>query len=226
MGLENSTIGKIWVRAGNVFCAYGLVFIYSFPCDNRVLENIRLRPNGFEFNFLIFMPYFYSPLRNEYKKSSDGCPFCDEENINPQIILDKNGKRIENEHYFWIVNRYPRFEGHTMLVPKKHIIKIEDETKEEAASRHELLCRVYPALMKVYAISGVEVFLQTGSNSLSTVPHLHWHVLPSFPDEKLRGFEKMGYFDTKEPETEKVVLYPVKIKLAREDLKKALSEFL
>lgn len=171
------------------------------------------------------MPYFYSPLRNEYKKGTDNCPFCDKEQMSIQTVVDKNGKMVENEYYFWVVNWYPRFEGHTLLVPKRHILKIEDETKEEVEARHELLCRVYPVLMKVYKVLGVEHFLQTGQSSLSTVQHLHWHVLPSLSDERLRGFAKLGYFDTKQPETEKVVLYPVEVKLAREDLKKALAEF-
>ena len=172
------------------------------------------------------MSYFYSPLRKEYKAQSTSCPFCDSEIITKQSITDKKGIRVENKHYIWMVNWYPRFEGHTMLVPKKHIVKIEEETTEEVVARHELLCLVYPILLKVYKSAGINIFLQTGENSFSTVPHLHWHLVPEFLDANLKGFAKMGLFDTKEPKTEKVVLFPEEIRLAREDLKKALAEFL
>lgn len=172
------------------------------------------------------MAYFYSPLRKEYKKAKEDCPFCDSEITFKQAVLNKKGERVENKHYIWMVNWYPRFEGHTMLVPKRHIKKIEDESPEEVIARHELLCKAYPALLKVYKLSGINIFLQTGESSFSTVPHLHWHVVPEFPDANLKGFAKMGMFDTKEPKTEKVVLYPEEIKLAREDLKKALAKFL
>ena len=173
------------------------------------------------------MTYYYSPFRKEYQKlNSSKCPFCDNETIQLQSIKDNSGKILENKYYFWMVNWYPRFEGHTMIVPKRHLLKLEDEKPEGILARNELILKAADILMKLFKTKGCEIFLQTGKKSESTVEHLHWHVLPASPDDVFRGFDKTGNFTSKEPNQEKIILFPVKIKLARGDLQKAILEFL
>ena len=59
-----------------------------------------------------------------------------------------------------------------------------------------------------------------------SIPHLHWHVGPSLPDDPIRGFNKLGQLYTTEEGKEKVVFFPTTIKLAREDLQAALKAVL
>ena len=64
------------------------------------------------------MAYYYSPFRNNYqRKLTDGCAFCDTEKIMHQAVRDKSGRIMENNYYIWLVNFFPKFEGHTLLVP-------------------------------------------------------------------------------------------------------------
>lgn len=173
------------------------------------------------------MTYYYSPYRKEYKPSNEGkCPFCDNKILQPQLIKDRLGKIVENKYYFWIVNWYPKFEGHTMIVPKRHLLNLEDEKPEEVLARNELMLKAADILIKLYKTQGYEFFLQTGKSSEGTVEHIHWHILPSSPSDIFRGFDKTGNFTSKEPGKEKVILFPVEIKLAREDLQKAILKFL
>lgn len=173
------------------------------------------------------MAYYYSPFRSEYKvPQADECPFCVPKNISLQSLKDSKGLIVENDYYTWIVNWYPRFEGHTMVVPKRHLLKLEEETLAEVLARNELILKAAEALKKLYQGAGVEIFLQTGKGSFSTVAHLHWHVTPASASDPLIAFEKIGEFDTKNEGEEKVVMYPIAIKYAREDLQKALAEFI
>lgn len=168
------------------------------------------------------MPYYYSPLRNSYENEpkptpKPDCPFCTPE-IESQTFTDHQGNVFANEHYRWVVNWFPRAEAHTMLVPKRHIMNLADETNDELIARHELLLECYRVLQAAFPESGVEMFLQTGKGSLSSLPHLHWHLVPTLPQHSLTGFEKIGYFSTTKPAEEKVVMTPIEITIARDQL--------
>ncbi len=143
-----------------------------------------------------------------------------------EAVIDGHRRPVENEHYRWIINWFPKMEGHTMIVPKRHILNLEEETEDEALSRHRLIIVVSRILMKLYNGAGIEIFLQTGLGSESSVPHLHWHICPSLPDDPVRGVGKLGQFSTTEDGKEKVVYYPVPIRLAREELQEELRKLL
>ena len=166
--------------------------------------------------------YYYSPFRSVYdgKKSADKetCVFCNTPNMSSHTVLTSAGESIENAHYRWIINAFPKFEGHTMVVPKRHLLALDEETPEEVLARHELIVFASKTLRVLYPGSGIEVFIQTGEGSEGTIPHLHWHVVPSLPEDHLRGFDKLGQFFTVEPDKEKIIVFPVPIRLAQEGL--------
>tara|TARA_B100000745_G_C20153305_1_gene395304 strand:+ start:1795 stop:2316 length:522 start_codon:yes stop_codon:yes gene_type:complete len=172
--------------------------------------------------------YTYSSSRKDYEKKLpyDICVFCNEERMMDQSIHTKEGAPIENEFYRWVINAYPKFDGHTMLLPKRHIVEIEEERKEEVVARHELLLVAKNALLKVFENSGIEIFLQTGSQSASSIEHLHWHVVPARLDDPLRSFEKLGHFYTTDSKEEKVVLFPTPIMLTGKELQSEVAKVL
>jgi diadenosine tetraphosphate (Ap4A) HIT family hydrolase len=168
------------------------------------------------------MAYYYSPFRKEYVKEGEkvqgGCPFCPPGNIRSQVIRNASQELIEDEHYFWVVNYFPRFEGHTMIVPKRHLKSLEEESPEEILSRQKLTLFALRQLSKLYPESGFEIFMQYGEGSLQSVEHLYWHIVPAQVDDPLRGFQKMGHFNTSNEGEEKVLIFPIPIRLAREEL--------
>lgn len=172
------------------------------------------------------MAYYYSPFRQAYRKedSKKGCVFCDEKKMRNHAIRDSAGAVVENVRYAWIVNRFPKFEGHTMLVPKRHMESLLKETSQEVWSRQELLTVALPALYRLYPGSGVEVFAQSGPGSDASVRHIHWHVVPARPSDPLRSFEKLGHFYTAEEGKEKVIFFPHAIRLAGRELQEALAQ--
>lgn len=174
------------------------------------------------------MAYYFSPFRKTYAREADGqaCFFCDEKIVEKQAIRDHKGNTIENRSYVWIASYYPKFEGHTMIMPKRHLLAIQDETDAEAVERNALMKTAAEALGKLYKNSGLEIFLQTGGGSQSSVPHLHWHMVPARPEDPLRGFEKLGHFYTTKENEEKIVIFPMKISLAKEELQTALSKII
>lgn len=176
------------------------------------------------------MAYYYSPFRKEYKKSDSpsagACVFCDPEKLATQQIRDASDRPLENEHYLWLVNIYPKFEGHTLLVPKRHFASLEAETEEEALARHRLAITAAQALQTCYPGAGIEYFLQYGEGSESSVSHIHWHLVPAMPDDPFRSFEKLGHFYTTTPDEEKVIMFPTEIQRSPHELLDALRGIL
>ena len=165
------------------------------------------------------MTYYYSPFRSNYApKTSHACPFCANDTMEQQTIRDAAGNMIANDHYRWIINTYPKFDGHTMLVPREHLLLIEDESDEAVLARHHLTQLILPIMKRAFPDCGIEYFLQTGSGSESSLPHLHWHLVPASPTDPLRSFEKLGHFYTTVPEEEKVVIFPKPITMSPEEL--------
>lgn len=174
------------------------------------------------------MAYYFSPFRKNYINNNDNqkdiCAFCDQENIEIQAIKNSLGEIVQNESYVWLVNYFPKYEGHTLIVPRQHLTSIAEETDAQTIDRKELMKIAFDGLQKLYPGSGVEVFLQYGPGSASSVPHIHWHLFPAMPDDELRGFEKLGHFYTTEEGKEKALIFPIEIKLAKESLQEALSK--
>ena len=174
------------------------------------------------------MAYYYSPFRKDYdKKKADGaCNFCDDEMMTNQGFRYKDGVLVENETYRWVVNIFPKFEGHTLIVPKRHLVDMKEESEEEIKDRNKLIILASEALKKLYPGAGIEIFMQIGEGSEASIKHLHWHVVPALPSDKLRSFEKLGHFYTTEKDKEKIVIFPIEIEKVGKMLQEGVSEVL
>lgn len=173
------------------------------------------------------MAYYYSPFRKEYNSGpSRGCPFCNTDTIAKEGVTDAAGKLVENEHYYWMINWFPRMEGHTLIVPKRHMTRLEEETEGEVRSRQELTLRAAAVMSKAFSEWGLEIFLQTGKGSMASVSHLHWHVVPSGQPGGSHSEERFGHFMTEREGEEKMVMYPLAIELARQKLQEHLQKFM
>jgi histidine triad (HIT) family protein len=73
----------------------------------------------------------------------------------------------------------PQCEGHTLVIPK-----VAAETLFELPPSHYQACfetmqKVGNALKKAFGTEGIMMFQLSGEEAGQTVPHLHFHLLPS-----------------------------------------------
>jgi diadenosine tetraphosphate (Ap4A) HIT family hydrolase len=177
------------------------------------------------------MGYYFSPYRKEYhtlvhQVGIKKCPFCSNEDLARQTIHNKDGVPIENEYFRWIINYYPYSNAHTLIVPKRHITSFEDQSAEEILSYHHMKCFAAATLQKLYPEAGIEIFFQYGKGSRMSLPHIHSHVVPALPTDQFRGLEKHEFFEALEEGKEKIIMAPIDVTLAREDLIEALADVL
>ncbi|NLI56306.1 DUF362 domain-containing protein, partial [bacterium] len=61
------------------------------------------------------------------------CPFCN---------LDKDRVIFENVHSYALLDIFPVTKGHTLIIPKRHILKLEDLNNEEILDIFETFKKV------------------------------------------------------------------------------------
>ncbi len=90
----------------------------------------------------------------------------------------------EDEHILAFLDIFPRVEGHTVVIPKKHGATIFDFGPDELGY---VVNGVQKAAEKVQAVlhpDGFTIGLNHGEVAGQAVPHLHFHILPRSEGDK------------------------------------------
>ena len=99
------------------------------------------------------------------------CPFCD-------LPAD----RIVSEGPLVRVLRdaYPVSDGHTLIIPTRHITTYFDATSKEKAAMWEAVEAVKAELDESHQPDGYNVGFNSGTAAGQTVMHAHIHVIPRY----------------------------------------------
>ncbi len=92
----------------------------------------------------------------------------------PQI---KERTYLENEYVFGCLTNMPITVGHTLIIPKREVIKYEDLTQEEKNAIEELRVLVMKKLKEVFGYAGFNFAWNDGKIAGQSVPHFHLHVV-------------------------------------------------
>ena len=85
--------------------------------------------------------------------TSDDCPFCE---IDPGDIL------AEEETALAVLDRYPVGEGHSLVIPRRHVASFGDVTEAEWSDLWRLVRRVRDLLAEKYRPDGYNVGYNDG----------------------------------------------------------------
>jgi diadenosine tetraphosphate (Ap4A) HIT family hydrolase len=97
------------------------------------------------------------------------CVFCD---IGPDRI------EWEDDLVFAIRDAFPVTEGHTLLIPKRHVSSWFDATEAEQLALVRGLERAKSNLDLAGAPDGYNIGINAGAAAGQTVMHLHVHLIP------------------------------------------------
>jgi diadenosine tetraphosphate (Ap4A) HIT family hydrolase len=97
------------------------------------------------------------------------CPFCD---LRPDSIV------AEDEHAVALRDRYPVADGHTLVIPRRHVESAFNLSADELSSLWALVARVRGALAAELAADAFTLGLNDGIAAGQTVMHAHVHVIP------------------------------------------------
>jgi len=120
------------------------------------------------------------------------CVFC---TINESIFDD---------NHFWIIkDNYPVSCGHTLIIPKKHILSLFDLDQQDFIHLHSVIKKLKLFLDQQYNPDGFNIGINDGKSAGRTIDHLHIHVIPRYLNDQKdpRGGirlifpEKANYWD-------------------------------
>jgi len=78
----------------------------------------------------------------------------------------------------------PLVKGHTLVVPKRHFDPITDAPDETLARVMAVVKKIVAAQLAGLGADGVNVHQSNGAVAGQVVPHLHFHVVPRFKDDR------------------------------------------
>ncbi len=129
------------------------------------------------------------------------CIFC-------KIIEGKEPASIvyEDDDFIALMDAYPLTNGHCLVIPKSHVIRLDDLKAKQRAKLFNIGHKIVEAQKKVgLGIQGTNILVNDGKAANQTVPHLHLHLIPRSSGDWLKSIPKLflhitGFFGLKSPE--------------------------
>ncbi len=77
----------------------------------------------------------------------------------------------------------PLADGHTLVVPRAHVPTIEALEPDAADALFRLVRRLADPVRRAVDAAGTTIGVNNGEASGQTVPHVHVHIVPRWPDD-------------------------------------------
>jgi diadenosine tetraphosphate (Ap4A) HIT family hydrolase len=100
-----------------------------------------------------------------------GCAFC---SLPPERIW------IQTESTIAFRDAYPLSDGHTLVIPRRHVYSLFDLPEEEQQHLWSQVSVVRRFLQEAFKPDGFNVGLNDGEVAGQTVSHAHIHIIPRY----------------------------------------------
>jgi ATP adenylyltransferase len=120
----------------------------------------------------------WAPWRVQYIRAANatGCIFCEKPKENKD---EENYILYRGKLNFIIMNAFPYNPGHLMVVPYRHIGKLEDMSAEERNDHYETVSRAVGVLRQETKTDNFNIGMNLGRVSGAGIAdHIHTHIVP------------------------------------------------
>jgi diadenosine tetraphosphate (Ap4A) HIT family hydrolase len=97
------------------------------------------------------------------------CPFCG---------FDRTKLVAESEVAIALLDAFPVTEGHTLIVPRRHVTSIFQLSSQDLAALWAMVGEVRQGLQQNLSIDGINIGVNDGSAAGQTIEHAHIHLIP------------------------------------------------
>jgi diadenosine tetraphosphate (Ap4A) HIT family hydrolase len=116
--------------------------------------------------------YAYQHFNQSKPHTENPCPFCTPEK--GRLIL------AESATAFAIHDKFPVSNGHTLIIPKRHVGSYFDLSFREQSACWFLLDFVKPILAQQFNSDAFNIGINIGEAAGQTVQHVHIHLIPRY----------------------------------------------
>ena len=124
----------------------------------------------------------------------------DRENVFARILRGElpTTKVYENDHVIAIMDLFPQSRGHCLVLPKVPCRNLFDVPADALKETIAAVQTVANAVRDALSPDGVSIFQFNGAAGGQTVFHLHFHIVPRFEGEPMKGHGQAGMADAEE----------------------------
>ncbi|WP_374297205.1 HIT family protein [Acinetobacter sp.] len=118
----------------------------------------------------------------------------DDQNIFAKILRGEIPaiKVYEDEKTLAFMDIMPQADGHTLVIPKSPAVTLLDLNPEDAAYTIQIVQKVAKAIEKALDRKGIVLMQLSGEEAGQTVPHIHFHLIPSSVHQLGKHASTMG----------------------------------
>lgn len=91
-------------------------------------------------------------------------------------------KVYEDAHTFAFLDIFPLSAGHTLVIPKKQVARLDELDEVSAAALGVALLRVAKAVLRATGATAYNVLQNNGPEAHQAVFHVHFHIIPKHAD--------------------------------------------
>lgn len=88
----------------------------------------------------------------------------------------------EDAHVLAFLDINPLSKGHTLVIPKEPAVQLDQLSDESSAAIGRALPRICRAVLKATGATAYNVLENNGSAAHQVVMHVHFHIIPKYPD--------------------------------------------
>jgi len=99
----------------------------------------------------------------------------------------------EDETTLAFLDINPTNPGHTLVVPKRHLVNIEEADEKILSRAMRVVKKVGASLKDNLAVPGYNVQVNNDPTAGRIVPHLHFHVVPRLAEDGLKLWPQRKY---------------------------------
>ncbi len=105
----------------------------------------------------------------------------DDQNIFARILRNELPaiKVYEDDQVLAFMDIMPQAEGHTLVIPKTPAVTLLDLAPEVAAYTIQMVQKVAKAIETAHDAKGIVLMQLSGTAAGQSVPHVHFHLIPS-----------------------------------------------
>mgnify|MGYP006144769093 FL=1 len=118
----------------------------------------------------------------------------DDQNIFARILRGELPaiKIYEDDHVLAFMDIMPQADGHALVIPKVPAVSLLDLAPEAAAYTIQIVQKIAKAIETALDAKGIVLMQLSGAAAGQTVPHVHFHLIPSSIHELGRHAAQMG----------------------------------
>ena len=118
----------------------------------------------------------------------------DDQNIFARILRGELPaiKVYEDEQVLAFMDIMPQADGHTLVIPKSPAVTLLDLEPNVAAYTIQIVQKIAQAIERALGVQGIVLMQLSGAAAGQTVPHVHFHLIPSSVHELGQRSGTMG----------------------------------